>query len=288
MEKIKIAIIGPDTDNTFDLIEAANKRIFAAESFLFKDIEIEMCADDVVAHIGEKNILDFDIVFFRGYNNHIHEAQMLASMLVENKKIVIEQSLAGKYIHGKMQQAHMFNSMKVPHPKTVHAFSLDGWKNVLSDFDFPIIIKPVFGFKGRGVVKIETFKEALSFFEKNNEVEYLAQEYFPIESDYRIFVVGGKIIGGFRRDLFEGEYKSNVHGTPAENIVIDKEMARISLAAAEAVGYEITGIDLMRFGNEIYVIEANVVPQWEKFKKVTGINPAEAIMDYAIEKYKNR
>ncbi|HAR99876.1 MAG: Alpha-aminoadipate-lysW ligase lysX [Candidatus Moranbacteria bacterium GW2011_GWC2_37_73] len=280
---LKFIIIGSLTENTQDLLDAIEKAGHQGIVCKFSEITFETIGDNLAAMCGELDICDFDVVIFRGYNNHIYEAQLLAEMLVDNDKIVIEQSLAGGYVRGKMHQAKRLFECGIDHPATFQANNFEGWKRLTEDVEFPIIAKPIFGRKGRGIQKLNTANEALEFFEKNT-TEYLAQQYFPIVNDFRIFVVGGEVIGGFQRFINEGQYKSNIRGTKAEKIEVSVEMKKVALESTAAMDYEIAGVDLFEYEGKTYVIEVNVSPQWEKFKLITGINPAEYIIKYAIKK----
>jgi ribosomal protein S6--L-glutamate ligase len=280
----KFAIIGTLTENTQDLLTVAEKAGHQAEVFRFADITFETVGREFRAMHGDQNICDFDVVIFRGYNDHIYEAQLLAEMLIEKNRTIIEQTLVGGYVRGKIQQAKRLISCGINHPKTFQANNFEGWKKILEKIEFPIIAKPIQGRKGRGIQKLNTLQEAQEFFRKNF-VDYLAQQYFPIASDYRIFVVGGEVVGGFQRFINEGEYKSNIRGTKAEKIEVSEQMKKIAIAATKAMEYEVAGVDLFEHDGQLYIIEVNVAPQWEKFKLITGINPAEHIVKYAIEKH---
>lgn len=281
---LKFAIIGSLTENTQDLLDVIKRIGNQGVVCKLSEITFETVDGDMVAMHGEQDICDFDVVIFRGYNEHIYEAQLLSEMLVDKDRTVIEQTLAGGYVRGKMQQAKRLFECDINHPATFQANNFEGWKRLAEDVEFPIIAKPVFGRKGRGIQKLNTKEEALEFFQSNSQ-NYLAQQYFPIVSDFRVFVVGGEVVGGFQRFINEGEYKSNIRGTRAEKIVVSEEMKNVALEATAAMDYEIAGVDLFEHEGEIYVIEVNVSPQWEKFKLVTGINPAENIIKYAIEKH---
>ena len=281
---LKFAIIGSLTENTQDLIDIAKEHGHQAIYFTFKEISFETHGNKFKAMFEGKDICEFDIVIFRGYNRHIYEAQLLAEMLAEQNKTFIEQTLLGGYVRGKTQQAKRLAQHGINHPLTFQANSLEGWMNILPKMEFPIIAKPILGRKGRGIQKLNTIQEAEEFFDKNSH-DYLAQQYFPIVSDYRVLVVGGKVVGCIQRFINDGEYKSNIRGTRAEKIEISKKMEKIAIDSANAMGYEIAGVDLFEYSGELYIIEVNVAPQWEKLKLVTGINPAESIIQYAIEKH---
>ncbi len=281
---IKFAIVGSLTENTQDLLDSIKEFGHQGAVLKLSDITFETKNNVLNAMHKKQNLDDFDVVIFRGYNDHIYEAQLLAEMLVGRNKTVIEQTLAGGYVRGKMQQAKRLFERDINHPETFQANNMDGWERVLEKMEFPIIAKPILGRKGRGIKKLNTIAEAQEFFHENSG-NYLAQKYFSIVSDFRIFVVGGKVIGGFQRFINEGEYKSNIRGTRAEKIEIGEEMKKISLEAVAAMEYEIAGVDLFEHEGKFYVIEVNVSPQWEKFKFVTGINPGRKIIEYAIERH---
>lgn len=281
---LKFAIIGYLTENTKDLLKTIQVAGHQGSVLKLSEITFETIRDDFLAMHKGQNVCDFDVVIFRGYNNHIYEAQLLAEMLEDKNKTVIEQTLAGGYVRGKMQQAKRLFEWGIDHPKTFQANNTEGWQKILEKMTFPIIAKPIMGRKGRGIQKLNDLREAQDFFIKNNE-NYLAQEFFPMVSDFRIFVVGGKVVGGFQRFVNKGEYKSNIHGTRAEKIVINDTMKKAAIDSTNAMGYEIAGVDLFEDNGKVYIIEVNVSPQWEKFKFVTGINPAEHIIKYAIEKH---
>lgn len=285
---LKFAIIGSLTENTQDLLDEAKKAGHEAAVFNFADITFETKKNEFCVMHGEQNICEYDVVIFRGYNKHIYEAQLLSEMLLEKNKTVIEQTLGNYYVRGKMQQAKKLFQCGLKHPYTFQANNFKGWTKVLKAMEFPIIAKPILGRKGRGIQKLDTLEEAQEFFRINNS-DYLVQQYFPITSDYRVFVVGGKVIGGFQRFINEGEYKSNIHGTRAEKINVSDKMKKIAIQATSAMNYEIAGVDLFEHEGGIYIIEVNVAPQWEKFKFVTGVNPAQHIIEYAIKKhFKNK
>jgi RimK family alpha-L-glutamate ligase len=281
---LKFAIIGSLTKNTQDLLDSIAKAGHKGTVIKLADITFETQNGNFLALHEGKDVIDFDVVIFRGYDLHQVEAQLLAELLVEKNKTILEQTLAGYYISNKTQQAKRLFQAGIKHPQTFQASNLVGWKNILEKISFPIIAKPNLGCKGRGIQKLNTFEEAKKFFQ-TIPGDYLVQQYFPIKSDFRIFVVGGEVVGGFERFLNEGAIKTNIRGTRGEMVAVSEKMKEIAINSTKAMGYEIAGVDLFEHEGEVYVIEVNVTPQWERFKIVTGINPAEHIIKYAIKKH---
>ena len=60
----------------------------------------------------------------------------------------------------------------------------------------------------------------------------------------------------------------------------------ISIKAAEAVGVEIAGVDLISVNNTPYVIEVNASPGFQGLLNATGVNAAGKIVEYTSAKAK--
>ena len=68
----------------------------------------------------------------------------------------------------------------------------------------------------------------------------------------------------------------------AESIKVTAEEERLALAAADAVGTIVAGIDLLPRPDGGYdVLEVNAVPGWRTLAPTTGIDVAGAIGDIA-------
>jgi len=281
----KFIIIGPDTENTQDLLEEIRHRHSEVNLISLKDICFKFSENKFIAKWNNFYLDSFDIFIFRGYNKNLLFAKILANHLLEQNKIVLDTIVGKNSLSGKVAQAFIFSQKNISHPKTYQAVSFSAYKKLLSDIPFPIIVKPVDGQKGQGIEKFNDKKSALAFFYKHTK-DLLIQEYLPITSDIRVFIVAGKVLGGIRRMIIQGDYRSNASlGAIAEKIQLTPEMENLALQAAAAMDYEIAGVDLIENNGKLYVLEVNIAPQWQKFKEVTGINPARDIVDLAIKRY---
>lgn len=286
MNKIKIAIIGASyTSNSKDLkvaIENAKGECF------FVNLSSLTFAVENKKFLIRSSVVDLDkidIFIFRGFNSNILEARILARRLIDNKKIVIDEVISSKYIESKILQCQVLKDNGINVPETFQALNCDAWIEHLKKENFPVIIKPICGRKGEGVIKIDNFEDAVMFFKRNPKGFFL-QEYLPVDGDFRIFVVGNKVIGGIKRNCPPGDFRSNVAvGGKAEKINVTKDIKEIALRASHCLGYEIAGVDILQYKNIYYTLEVNIAPQWEGFKKCTGINPAEHIVEYALDRY---
>lgn len=285
MNKLNFVIIGPNTENTLDLIREIKKTGHRTFVVRLSDIFFEFNNGALKALWKNKNLFDFDIFLFRGYNKNLLFAQILAQELLGRGKIVIDKTMGKRFISSKAYEASRMMQGKINHPKTWQAVSFSSYKKILRKISFPVIAKPIYGQKGQGVEKIETAKEYLNFFSKNPK-GYLIQEFLKIDSDIRVFIVGNKALGAMKRYLVPGDFRSNASlGAKTEKITLTKELKTLALKATKAMNYEIAGVDILEYKKKLYVLEVNSSPQWQKFKEVTEINPAEYIIGHALKKH---
>ena len=103
--------------------------------------------------------------------------------------------------------------------------------------------------------------------------------------DYRVVVVGGRAIGAEYR---KGEgWKTNVaQGAAPQPARLTPELAELAVKAVEVLGLDYGGVDIAETKDGFYILEVNPTMSWQGFKTATGINPAEYIIDYLIEKIK--
>ncbi len=146
-----------------------------------------------------------------------------------------------------------------------------------------VVVKPLFGSEGRGLVRVTDFEVARRVFvalERIGAVLYL-QEFIPNSGfDLRLFVLGNCVLGTIRRTAPPGEWRANVAvGGTAEAIPADPRWGSLALRAAGAVGARMAGVDLLfdRDGRP-FVLEVNAVPGWKALGQATGVDVAAEIL----------
>ena len=146
-----------------------------------------------------------------------------------------------------------------------------------------VVIKPLFGSEGRGLVRVsdlELARRACQTLSRLGAVLYLQRFVRHPGHDLRAFVLGGRVLGAIRRHAPDGEWRTNVSvGGRAESVTLDRDAERLALRATEAVGAVMAGVDLLPGpGGELLVIEVNAVPGWKALAAATGIDVAAAIV----------
>lgn len=152
----------------------------------------------------------------------------------------------------------------------------------------PLVIKLLQGTQGIGVVLAETKSAAKSviesFFGLNASV--LVQEFIKEAggADIRCFVVGEKVVAAMKRQGAEGEFRSNIHrGGSAELVTLSKEERKTALRAANTMGLNVCGVDILRAERGPVVMEVNSSPGLEGIENATGKDIAGDVITF-IEK----
>jgi ribosomal protein S6--L-glutamate ligase len=149
----------------------------------------------------------------------------------------------------------------------------------------PVIIKLLEGTQGIGVVLGETQKAAESIIQAFGGVNtnILVQEYIKEAggSDIRCLVIDGKVVAAMQRKGVEGDFRSNLHrGGTAKSIKISPAERKTAVTAANAMGLNVCGVDLLRSNRGPVVMEVNSSPGLEGIEKATGIDVAGKIIEF--------
>jgi RimK family alpha-L-glutamate ligase len=150
-----------------------------------------------------------------------------------------------------------------------------------------VVVKPLFGSEGRGMIRVTDLEIAWRTFrtlERLQTVLYIQQFVQHPGWDVRAFVINGRILTAMRR-YARDDWRTNVaQGGRAEPIRLNQEEERLALAAANAVGVTIAGIDLLpKPGGGYYVLEVNAVPGWRALAPATGVDVAQEIVRHLAD-----
>jgi tetrahydromethanopterin:alpha-L-glutamate ligase len=172
----------------------------------------------------------------------------------------------------------------IPVPPTWTGQSADLALTAFEALGEDVVVKPLFGSEGRGLVRISDREVAWRTFhalERIGSVLYLQRMLHHPGHDLRVFVLQGRVLGAMRRFASANEWRTNVSlGGHAEPVRPDQEAEHLALAASRAVGTEMAGVDLVEDLDQgrLVVLEVNAVPGWRALSRVTGIDVAGAVL----------
>lgn len=275
-----------------------------------------------------KNTLsDYDVLFFRTTGKHWEEVNLILDG-VKRDDVVIVDPLVKKGRPSDACKAYQMLELKkagIEVPKTLYG-SLwylyetmskptpnPSLEEMRGTFQFPIIVKGSGGDRGTRVFKadnLEQLEKLVRDLRKSETEEgkrYMLQEYIPNDGDYRILVLGEKVLGVMKRSSQnKNEFRNNYSaGGKVEVADLSQEIKQLAIKAAKVCGLAVAGVDVMakslsamphlpltkgRNKNQMsnnpkdYVIlEVNKGPQFSGFMKATGIDVPAEIVKFLVE-----
>ncbi len=153
-----------------------------------------------------------------------------------------------------------------------------------------IIYKPLTGSLGLGSTLITdpdiAFQISRSLL-SHGEPLYLQEFIEKPGYDVRVFVVGGRVVAAMRRTISTG-WKTNIaqgaRGVPLTR-EMDPESYELGLKAAEALGLDYAGVDVVveKDTGRHLIVEVNAFPIWRGLQEATGVDPAQLIIKHLLD-----
>ena len=162
----------------------------------------------------------------------------------------------------------------LPTPRTIACERRDDALDAFDDLGGDVIVKPLFGAMGAGMTRIDDRDVAYRVFhalELERAVYYLQAP--AADRDLRAFVIGGRVLAAIER-VGEGWRANLARGAQARATELSAQQERMCLAAAEALGTDYAGVDLL--GD--HVLELNGIPGWHGLQQETGADVAAALV----------
>ena len=147
-----------------------------------------------------------------------------------------------------------------------------------------IVVKPLFGAQGKGLARAKTAAE-LPAAEDMAGVYYLQRYVGGSEtwSDYRVVVVAGRPVAAMRRHGLT--WITNIfQGGRAEAMGFEGALGPLAVAAAEAVGAFLAGVDLISTEAGLAVLEVNSMPAWIGLQAVSEVDVAAVIAEAVVDR----
>lgn len=156
-------------------------------------------------------------------------------------------------------------------------------------YNFPVIVKGSGGDRGTRVFKVDNLEDMeklvrdLRKSETDEGKRYMLQEYIPNDGDYRVLVLGDKVLGVMKRSSQSvAEFKNNYSaGGRVEVAELPEEIKQLALKSAKVCGLAVAGVDVAFRDFDLkkpVIWEVNKGPQFKGFMQATGIDvPAEIV-----------
>jgi ribosomal protein S6--L-glutamate ligase len=158
-------------------------------------------------------------------------------------------------------------------PESVRAFQTLGQD---------VVIKPVFGGEGRGLIRVTDTELALRCFRAIVNVQgvvFLQRFVDSGQQDMRWLVIGDRLIGMLRRN--PSDWRTNAsRGAKCEPLPANAGLEQLASDAAKAVGTVIAGVDIIEDQQgQPWVLEVNGIPGWQKIGETCDVDVAAWVLE---------
>jgi RimK family alpha-L-glutamate ligase len=286
---VKVGILGQRGGwHVTALQEALARRGITAPSFSITRLVARLSARPWLS-VADEPLEEYDVLFVRAIPGGSLEQVIFrvdalhrlenAGVRIVNSPAVIERTVDKYYTSTLLEDAGLRS------PRTVVTEQFDEAMTAFHELGGDVVVKPIFGSEGRGMVRVsdpDTAYRAFRALELGRYVYYL-QEFVPHAcQDIRVFVVGERVVAAMIRQ--GNTWKTNVaQGARAEALVVSDELREIALRATRTLGADYAGVDVLPLeGGGYSVIEVNGIPGWRGLKAATGVDAAEHLVDHIL------
>lgn len=173
----------------------------------------------------------------------------------------------------------------LPTPATIVCESIEAAYAAREQLGGDVIVKPLFGSMGLGMVRVSDEETAFRVFraiETIRGVFYLQRAIDHDGRDIRAFVVGGRVIAAIERRA-PGWRTNLARGGEARALALPPAWSELAVRATEAVGAVYAGVDLLpaRDGT-VHVLEVNGIPGWQGLQQATGVDIAGILVEHLL------
>ena len=284
-----IGILGnPESWYVDDLQRAASERGVRSERIDYRLLAAGVSDRGPTLTSGELDLRQLDAVIVRtmppgSLEQVVFRMDVLARLEAEGVT-VLNPPRAIEHAVDKYLATARLAAAGLPVPDTRVCESAEAALTAFEQLGGDVVVKPVFGAEGRGIVRVSDPDIALRVFrtlERIQAVLYLQRFVAHPGYDLRVLVLAGEVLGGMRRYAAVG-FKTNVacQGRGEAYTPTEQEIA-LALRATATIGATFAGVDLLTGPEgESYVIEVNGVPGWRAFQAATGVDVAGRVLDW--------
>ncbi|AJZ76475.1 lysine biosynthesis protein LysX [Candidatus Nitrosotenuis cloacae] len=270
----------------YDTIRPEEKALTEAATKMGIKIEMVDCKS-LVLDVDKKSQYQTVLQRCVSYYRNLHATAALEGMGAN----VINSLYCGVYAGNKLFTHMLLKNVGIETPYVSVAFSKDSALTALDEIGYPKVIKPTVGSWGRMVQRLNNKEAAEGIIEEREkmypiyQIHYLEEFVQRPPRDIRAIVIGDTVEGAIYRNSTTENWKTNTHlGGTAEICEITPELEEICIKAKDSVKGQIVGIDLMESKERGLVVhEINNTTEYRNVARVTGVDIAGKILEYAVK-----
>ena len=289
---MKISIILSD-DTVTSSKQSVETIVSAAKK---KDIDVEVVDLATLDNLDQWIDSLGDVVIFR-WASAVRNAKDRTFVFKEiaSRKVLLNDIMINfQNIRWKdWQQEYMSKNTSLRTIPTWRFLTVQEWDTAVANelLPWPLIQKPRGGILGRDVHLLRSPSDLV---DPQHLSRYVWQTFIPNNGDFRVLVVGGKVIGNFHRRAAEGKITNNIGQGGIGSVVNDPSLSskinEIGAQIQKVIPLDIVGVDLIQHqdNHHFYFLELNVSPGWMEFEAVNKINVADHVIDLCLKRFNDR
>ena len=176
----------------------------------------------------------------------------------------------------------------VPQPEVRVAFTPEAAIAAIEEMGYPVVLKPAVGSWGRLLAKVNDRDAAEALLEHKTVLGSYHHSIFYIQEyvekrgrDIRAFVVGDECVAAIYR-VSPHWITNTARGGRAMNCPVDRDLERIAVAGARAVGGGVVALDIFETPQGLLVNEINYTMEFKNSVSPTGVNIPGKIVDHVV------
>lgn len=176
----------------------------------------------------------------------------------------------------------------LPVPKTVVTENVDEAVSAMNVLGGDIVVKPLFGSRGKGSTRIADKEigysafRAVAFYHGIIYLQEFVQHGF---TDIRAFVIGDRVVAAMRR-VAQGWKTNCSQGARPEPLKLDKTMEDLAIRSSTLLECKVAGVDILESELGPAVIDVNSQPGWKGLQLVSKVKIADEIVSFVLSSIK--
>jgi len=278
------------TESGDRFLESADKKNVDLVPIHYSQIEFLAQAGSWEMLFDGKPLSEFDLFYFRNVGDKNEVLPLLLEYAKEKNIPVVDEYLkllGGAMRKKKSSEAAFLLREGINYAKTFYAGRIARLREIVEEWQKPVVVKATGGRHGTSTFLIKDQGDLDKALLGRESSDFLVQQYLPNDGDYRLFLVGYKLVAGFKRQKKEDKLVLNRSMGPSEILKkVPDDVKALVEKAAEALKVEVTGIDAVidENTNKPAIIEVNQSPEFYAMEKRTGVDIAGEIIDYLVKK----
>jgi glutathione synthase/RimK-type ligase-like ATP-grasp enzyme len=245
--------------------------------FNFREVGMELGHDvDFIFKDDFKYLKNFDAIFIRALTDPLNNSYVVSRFAELNNIRVLDKSSDIRTCSDKVNMYLHLQKGNVPHPSTVFLkndeLTVENARDFFESMGIPLVLKAPNSSFSAYVEKVSSpddfVKIGKKFLRRSDII--IVQQYLPSRFDWRVVLLGGKVISIVKYMMNTNAWKIVDHDHEGKLLQctvegmdrgqVNPRLIDTALRAGNSIGDGLYGVDLKEVDNEFFVIEVNDNP----------------------------